>query len=418
MTAAPSGSSPVRPIGLRGALRRRPWIAHATVVGGYLLVAVGLGLISLEPRFGTPWWATVPLAVAGLGVLATRERFPVPALAAAIVLTLLSLAVGTGAEFLLVLITLHGVGVRRPATIAWVCTGVTMAFGALGALVLTRRMAAGPSLWGSPPVTPRDPVLDWALASAAAVVVLLIAALLGTGAGQRRRYVAALVERAEQLARERDQQAEIAGARERERIAREMHDVIAHSLSVMIAMADGAHAASDERPEESRIAVARVAETGRRTLGEVRRLLGSVRGERGAIDPAHSPQPGAAELPALVAEFADAGLPVRFTTSGAPAVDPTVGLTVYRLVQESLTNVLRHARDVEWVRVVVSWTDDDVTATVTDHGSAAAPPRDAGRGILGMRERVALFDGSVEAGPRAGGGWQVTARLQWEEDGR
>jgi signal transduction histidine kinase len=396
-------------------IRSRPSAVRGAVWAGYVLVAACAALISLEPRFETPWWVTALLGAAGLAVLAARSRWLLPAFAGALVLALLSLAVGTGAECLLVVITLYRVGVQRPATLAWAYFGVAMAFGALGALVFTARLSSGPSLWGSPPVTPRDATLDWAAAYVAIAVTLLIANLLGTNAGQRRRSLAALVERAEQLARERDQQAEIASAQERERIAREMHDIIAHSLSVIIAVADGAHAAADERPDEAKKAIARVAETGRRTLGEVRRLLGSVRGEQESVDP-HSPQPDATQLPALVEDFREAGLPVQLTMSGAPSIDPAVGLTVYRIVQESLTNVLRHARGIEQVKVVVSWTADDVTILVWDRTSAPTSSTDAGRGILGMRERVALFDGDVEAGPHRDGGWQVRARLHWEED--
>src|SRR5690606_20985517 len=120
-----------------------------------------------------------------------------------------------------------------------------------------------------------------------------------------------------------------ARALERERIAREMHDVIAHSLSVMIAISDGAHAAVDGSPKQAKEAIGRVAETGRRTLGEVRRLLGSVRADSGV---AHAPQPDARQLAALAQEFVAAGLPVRLTVSGEPSSDPALGLTVYRIV--------------------------------------------------------------------------------------
>jgi signal transduction histidine kinase len=235
-------------------------------------------------------------------------------------------------------------------------------------------------------------------------------------AGQRRRLLSTLVDRAQRLARERDQQAEIATARERERIAREMHDVIAHSLSVMIALADGARAAADDRPGEAKDVMGRVAQTGRRTLGEVRRLLGSVRGD--PSDPAlHAPQPDASQLAALVAESVAAGLPVRLTETGPRPGDPAVGLSVYRIVQESLTNVLRHASDVEDVSVEVAWSTDAVSVVVRDRSAPVAPADGAGRGILGMRERAALFDGEATAGPHSGGGWQVRARLHWEEEG-
>lgn len=401
--------------GVRSFVERRPRVAGAIAPAFYGIVALCLILVSLEPRFATPWWITVPLGIAGLVLLVFRARHPQLTLAVAIVLALVSVAVGTGAESVLVLIALSGVGVRRPAPVAWLWFTVATVCGALAAWIFGTRLASGPSLWGSPPVTPRDVTVDVALAFAVVLALLLITQLLGTGAGQRRRYVAALVDRAERLARERDQQAEIATARERERIAREMHDVIAHSLSVMIAMADGAHESVDARPDEARTAIGRVAETGRRTLGEVRRLLGSVRAEQGVGMPVDAPQPGARHIDELVAEFREAGLPVQLTVSGKASDDPALGLTVYRLVQESLTNVLRHARAVERVRVELSWSAGEVMILVRDRSAVAVSSGSTGRGILGMRERVALFDGSVEAGPLDGGGWQVSALLRWEE---
>ena len=416
MTAPSAERGPRRPSRAGGTAAPRVHRATAgdvLALGGYLLVAVTLAVISLEPRFGTPWWIPLLLGLAGAAVLVVRRRHPLPAFGAAVLLALPSLAAGTGAEALLVLVTLYGAGVRRSAAAAWGCTAAALVGGAAAAVVFTRRLAAGPSLWGSPPVTPRDPLGDAVVAAAVVAVVVLITVLLGTGAGQRRRYVSALLERADRLARERDQQAEIASARERERIAREMHDVIAHSVSVMVALADGANAAALDRPDVARDAVARVAETGRRTLGEVRRLLGTVRDD--GSEAVRTPQPDASRLPALIDESATAGLPVSLTVTGTPVDDSAVGLTVYRIVQESLTNTLRHARGTEEVRVVVAWSDEDVAITVRDR-SAPAAPGGSGRGILGMRERTALFGGELHSGPCADGGWEVRARLRWRED--
>ncbi|MBT2483502.1 MULTISPECIES: sensor histidine kinase [unclassified Microbacterium] len=391
----------------------------ATASGSYLLVAVSLLVISAEPRFGTPLWISAGSAVCGVGVLVVRRRHPRVALAAALLLTIFSLAVGTGAESILVVITLYRVAATRTAVGAWSWFGAAMAFGVLGAATFTARLARGPSLWGSPPVTPRDPFVDGLVVFGAIAAVLLITALLGTSAGQRRRSLDALVERAEQLSREREQLAEIAVARERERIAREMHDVIAHSLTVMIAISDGARAAADERPDEAKIAIARVAETGRRTLGEVRRLLGAVRQPDEPTEPSHAPQPDATQIAALVDGFAAAGLPVQFAETGTATADPAVGITVYRIVQESLTNVLRHAQGVDSVSVALEWAEHDVTIRVEDAAASVSrnlDQQDAGRGILGMKERVAMFDGSLEIGPREGGGWRVCAHLHWEDE--
>jgi signal transduction histidine kinase len=207
-----------------------------------------------------------------------------------------------------------------------------------------------------------------------------------------------------------------------------MHDVIAHSLTVMIAVSDGARLAADENPQQAKEAIGRVAETGRRTLSEVRRLLGTVRDGESAstVEPAlagareaqpqHAPQPDAGRLPALVQEFADAGLPVRMTLSGRPPADAALGLTVYRIVQESLTNSLRHATDLQSVEVHVDWLADEVGIVVQD--TSASPPASVitetvGRGLLGMQERAALYNGMIEAGPQDLG-WRVAARLHWD----
>ncbi|MFU8945556.1 sensor histidine kinase [Mycetocola zhadangensis] len=394
----------------------RSAIATVLLFLTYGVVAIGMAVLSLEPPFVTPLWAMVVLGLGGLVVLAGRHRYLRGSFAAAMVLAVLSLAFGSGAEGLLAVVAVYSAGVRRSAGAAWLCFCVAGVAGAIGARALTLRGTLLPPMLGSqPPIEARDSLLDWANTFVLIIVVLLIATLLGTNVGHRRRHIAELVDRADRLARERDQQAETARALERERIAREMHDVIAHSLSVMIAISDGAHAAATERPDEAKEAIGRVAETGRRTLGEVRRLLGSVRGDRDGLAMQYSPQPDATQLTALVSEFVAAGLPVRLDLAGSPAPDAALGLTVYRIVQESLTNVLRHARGVDWVTVSVEWLTDAVTIVVCDASSRAPEPGHSGRGLLGMQERVALYDGEIEAGPRDGGGWRVYARLKRED---
>jgi signal transduction histidine kinase len=378
----------------------------------YAVLAVGMAALSLEPPHATPLWPMVLLGLGGLGLLAIRHRYPRLAFGAAVTLAVLSLAFGSGAESLLAVVAVYAAGVRHTGRIAWLAFGTAMASGAIGALALSLRGTVAPPILGlAPRVLARDPFLNWMNAFLIIAAVLLIVALLGTNAGHRRRYIAELVVRAERLARERDQQVEIARALERERIAREMHDVIAHSLSVIIAVSDGAHAAADERPAEAKAAIARVGETGRRALGEVRRLLGSVRDDRGSAQE-HAPQPDASRLSSLAAEFVAAGLPVRLVVAGTPSTDPGLGLTVYRIVQESLTNVLRHARRVSAITVTVTWMADEVTILVRDDGQPAAGGAEEGRGILGIRERVALYGGTAESGPHVEGGWHVLARLR------
>jgi signal transduction histidine kinase len=396
--------------------QNRVRIVDAVVLVIYGVLATGLAVLSSEPPHTTPLWSMIALGIGGIVVVVQRDRSPRLAFAGAMVLTVLSLAGGSGAESMLAVLAVYTAGVRCRALIAWLCFGIAMACGALGAIALSVRGSVLPPILGlEPPRIARDSVLDWANIYLIIAIVLLITALVGTNVGHRHRYIGDLVDRAERLARERDQQVEIARALERERIAREMHDVIAHSLSVMIAVSDGAFAAAGERPDEAKEAIARVAETGRRTLGEVRRLLGGVRGEHTGTATHSVPQPDASQLTALAAEFRQAGLPVRLEVSGVPLADPVLGLNVYRIVQESLTNILRHAQRVRSTTVTITWAADEVTIVVRDVGSTVAPSSGAGRGILGMRERVALYDGTIEAGPHIDGGWLVCAQLRWEE---
>ncbi|WP_353708668.1 sensor histidine kinase [Cellulosimicrobium sp. ES-005] len=282
----------------------------------------------------------------------------------------------------------------------------------------------------------------------------------------RRETIAALVDRAERLEVERDQQAQIATAAERARIAREMHDIVAHSLSVIIAQADGGRYAAAHDPDAATRALATVSETGRTALADMRRLLGVLRTEQprvaappgaavgpggtlalpgrgpvgappagspyGPAAPGHpapasgataalerAPQPDTADLETLVAQVRDSGMRVSFVRVGqARPLPPGAGLTVYRVCQEALTNVLKHAGPDPEVTVVVRWGATTLDLEVEDDGrgaSAAAAAhqeaRPGGYGVLGMRERAALFGGSVQVGPRPGGGFRVHLRI-------
>jgi signal transduction histidine kinase len=399
---------------IRRFFREHPWVTDSLLAAVYLLGASLLAVLSDE---GTaPLWGVIPLALAGTATVLFRRRRPVLMFAAANALYILSTLVGTTAESVLPLLTIYAVGVYRSSRAAWAGFGIGSAVAVVDGLLLALR-----TRFGDPILEPIEPSVstnlwaDWANNTVGVIVILLIATLIGTNTGGRVRYVAALVDRAAQLARERDQQAEIASAQERERIAREMHDVIAHSLSVMIALSEGASAAAESRPDQARIAMGRAAETGRRTLGEVRRLLASVRSDRGEGGGAGvevTPQPGAGDVVALIEEFERAGLPVRLDLVGAPAADAALGLTVYRILQESLTNALRHARGASEVLARVDWSAESVVITVED--DAPSRPDDGsgpGRGLVGIRERAALYGGEATIGPRRPNGWRVAVRL-------
>jgi signal transduction histidine kinase len=251
---------------------------------------------------------------------------------------------------------------------------------------------------------------------------LLAAVMIGINIGNRKRYVQALIDRAHQLAREREQQAQLAAAAERARIAREMHDIVAHSLSVVVTLSEAAAVAIETQPAAAKQALERSAETGRAALTEMRRLLGVLNGG-GDAGSEFAPQPGLAQMPALVGGFAEAGLSVALTEQGVPAGDPTQQLAVYRIVQEALTNALRHAGPGATVEVELAHAPDGTRIVVTDSGrvveqptAESVPPAlpGSGRGLAGARQRARMFGGDVEAGP-SGLGWRVIATVPVSE---
>lgn len=220
-----------------------------------------------------------------------------------------------------------------------------------------------------------------------------------------------LARRAAELERRRALEVAAAAADERMRIARELHDVVAHSMSVMVIQAAAAVRVMDDQPERARDAMRQVESTGRLAMAEMRRLLGIVRHANG-VD-IRLPQPGLGRLNDLVDEFRTAALPVTARIVGQPQpLPPGLDVSAYRIVQEALTNAMRHARATS-VEVVVRYSREAVEISVTDDGVGSAAHTDdaIGHGLVGMRERVALFGGELEAGPRAEGGFAVRARL-------
>ncbi|MDQ1679294.1 MAG: hypothetical protein QOI42_153, partial [Frankiaceae bacterium] len=212
---------------------------------------------------------------------------------------------------------------------------------------------------------------------------------------------------------ERDALDRAAVAEERARIAREMHDVVAHRVGVMVAQADGAQYAFDAHPEQARDALDVIASTGRAALSELRQMLGVLRAADDAAGT--TPQPGLADIDRLVAEMRAAGLPVRLTTVGARAdVDASAGLTVYRVVQESLTNTLKHAGVGTPVEVELATNATQVRVRVRDDGHEGEPAvvtEAGGHGLVGMRERVTMLGGTFDARPGQPRGWQVDVTI-------
>lgn len=245
--------------------------------------------------------------------------------------------------------------------------------------------------------------------------------------------VQALEDRARQLETEHEQLTRLAAAAERTRIAREMHDIVAHSLSVMIAQADGGRYAAATSPEAAAHALGTIAETGRDALADMRRLLGVLRTDPagdgatsrdgtgtgtaaatgGTRAPERAPQPASGDIDQLLDQMRDSGLHVSLVRMGTPRpLPPGVGLALYRVCQESLTNVLKHAGPDPAVTVLQQWNAASVVLEVSDDGRGAAATSDgAGHGLLGMSERAAMFGGTLVSGPRPGGGFRVRLTL-------
>ncbi len=240
--------------------------------------------------------------------------------------------------------------------------------------------------------------------------------LLGLHMRTRRAYLRSVEERAERLERDRDNEVKVAMAAERARIARELHDVVAHNVSVIVVQADGASYAIDTDVVRARQALSTISATGRVALAEMRRLLGVLREDDDAG--AFTPQPGVGELDELVEQVRSSGVPVVFEVDGEPVVmSEGRQLTVYRIVQEALTNTLKHGGPGATVSIRLRYAGDALEVRVEDDGRGAAAPDDGrGHGIAGMRERVAVYGGSVHAAPRAGGGFEVVARIPVREE--
>ena len=324
--------------------------------------------------------------------LSWRRRFPLTTFAFVAVVALAQWLAGVQlAADLTLLIYLYTVASRYPMRVAIAAAGVAE----VGALLSAVR-------WPETRLWPGT----FLLLSGPVVAVLM----LGANVRHRRNALRALTQRAAQLERERDQQATIAAAAERTRIAREMHDVVAHSLSVMVTLSEGAVRKQAAEPQRAGEAMRQVSVTGRQALGEMRRLLGVLHTEQ-APDDRH-PQPGIAQLDDLLEQVRSTGLTVAAAVTGAPTeMPPGAELTVYRIVQEALTNTLKHATRPRRVSVAITHGPGFVTVDVHDDGAHPADRPNAGHGLAGMRERAAVYDGNVSAGPDPSGGWRVHAGL-------
>ncbi len=237
----------------------------------------------------------------------------------------------------------------------------------------------------------------------------LIAFALGRVRGWQLGESKQLRRRAAELERERDEKARLAVAEERARIARELHDIIAHAISVMIVQARVGRRRLDAETAPPHESFDTIEDTGRQALTEMRRLVGLLRTEE--QQPALNAQPGLGQLGELVDQISAAGLPVEVSLEGEPRELPAgIDLSSYRIVQEALTNALKHAGPAT-AQVVIAYCEEEIDIEVTDTGSGSGDGGGGGHGLAGMRERVSLYGGEIEAGHHAGGGFTVRARL-------
>ena len=347
-------------------------------------------------RFRTADALGASLLLLGTLPLAWRRRAPLLVLGVTAAVFFLYEALGYAPPPLpfAPLIALYTVAVSFTAAIATAATGA-MAVAVVAAAVTHRG-----------PLT-HDQFLAYLLSTVAAGV-------LGYGV-QLRARVTALEQRAVRLAREQTDRTELAVQQEQARIARELHDIVAHNVSVIVAQAGAARRVADLGLEHARQALSSIETAGREALDELRRLLGVLRTDQGEAE--RAPQPGLDRLPFLLAQVEQAGLPVQLTIHGTPRPLPAgIELSAYRIVQEALTNTLKHA-GMTRATVALGYHGGFLELGIFDDGHGSAIDVVPGHGLVGMQQRAALLGGEFAAGPGPDGGFRVTARLPTEGRG-
>ncbi|MHA7191486.1 sensor histidine kinase [Arthrobacter sp. MDT2-16] len=340
-------------------------------------------------------WFGLPGVVLGAAALAFRRDRPLLVLAFVAILDIpvSVLTEGSGSSGVATMFALYTVAASYPLRQALAAAAAAMFF-SVGALFLIPVSAFAEA-----------PGVIWLLSG---FIVMFLAVAAGVGITVRRDR-----EHESELREWAARNAELASAGERNRIAREMHDVVAHSLTVMVALSDGAAVVMKRDPDRAAAVLGELSGTGRTAIADMRRVLGVLRAEA-ASEPL-GPLPASSSLAQLLDGFRAAGLPLRVTTSGPRLPDdPAFQLTVYRILQESLTNVLRYGKGVTLVDISIARTGDAVSLRVVDDGRGAMGPEvslGSGQGIAGMRERAAIYGGSVKYGARTAGGWLVEVQL-------
>jgi signal transduction histidine kinase len=365
-----------------------------------IVAGIGLGIAGVVIDHGKsdgPYrslWLDVPLIVAIVAPLLARRRFPfgapVTVVIAVVITTLLdnrlvpdnfmAFLAGAAAVFLMALLR-----DRRQAV-----AGLAIVFGAEAFVART---------------DPNGGIGDFVFSN----IVFGVVWIVGFSLGRKFEEADEAKERAARAEREREQEARTAVAEERARIARELHDVVGHSVSVMTVQASGVRRLLRPDQEREREALLVVERTGREALAEMRRMVGVLRRPEEA--PALAPQPSLDHLSRLVDQAREAGLPVELRIEGEATQLPAgVDLTAYRLVQEGLTNVVKHAHATR-AEVLVNYGDGYLEVTVNDDGQGVGNGDGGGHGLVGMRERVSVYGGELDAGPQTGGGYRLRAKL-------
>lgn len=375
-------------------------VALAGVVAAVGQLDVWAPGLALAQPVGAPWVNAVGYLLAGL-VLVWRRHAPLAVLAAvATVSSIQYLLVGASqglGSFLPLLVAIYSVGryAERRAV-----------------------LVAGPiALLGVAVHELRDPHFEFGGIALMLWAILAAGWPLGQAFRARDLREAELAAQADRLERERDARARAAVAQERGRIARELHDVVGHSVSVIVVQAVAAAGLLDNtRVDQARERVSAIEETARQALAEMRRLVGLL---DESAEPAVTPQPGLGALNALLDQLRTAGLPVELRVQGnTRALPPGLDLAAFRIIQEALTNTLKHAA-ADTVRVTVRYEDDALDLEVHDDGRGpSGEGQDGGRGLVGMRQRAALYGGELSTGPCPQGGYQVHARLPLGEGPR
>ena len=377
--------------------RLPPWAVDSLLVLALALPSTGGAFEGPEGELREPAWLVIPLLALAVLPLAARRYRPVAVLA-------ITLAAAVALDLLAGTFQMQGAVVAL-YTVAAHCdrkTAIRAGIATAGAVALT--------IVG-------EPVGDAVLQVVATYAIFAAAWTLGDNMRTRRAYLRGVEERADRLERERVENVRRATAEEQARIARELHDVIAHSVSVMVVQAAAAGDVFDANPARAREALASIEATGREALAELRRLLGQVRTDAG--DASFAPQPGLGALAGLAEQVRRAGIAVDVNVEGVPIELPAgVDLAAYRVAQEAITNALKHA-SASKVAVTVRYRDEHVEVEVVDDGvgGGTTDGDGLGHGIIGMRERAALYGGELRAEPRPGGGFRVFVSLPVAESG-